>query len=307
VLLPETPASETVWLRDYVDTKSGFRALAARWLPNATQVLPEGAICRDPQTAAEAAFWFHRQGRTCLVKADTGESGLGHLIVPATPALTFPGLLKQLLSNSFLRDDLIVVEEYIEATTHLSPSLELFVPPLGQGEPHITYLSQQLFRGFGHFSGVLVSREQLTQPWYPVLAESGLVIGRQLQVLGYVGHFDLDAVVDDAQRVWLLEVNSRRTGGTYVHEFATHTFGPDYLQTITLLSHAKLPSGRVTTVDELLAALGDLLYPMGDKRRGVVVAVTSALAAHEFGCILVADSPTDALTLQEAVLQRIRA
>jgi hypothetical protein len=305
VHLPETPAPEAVWLRDYVDTKAGFRVLASRWLPNADQLLPPGVICRDAETAADAALWFHHQQRACMVKADNGESGLGHTLLPLEPRLSLGQIQQQLQLNPYLRDNLIVVEEYVDAARHVSPSLELFVPPRGQGEPRITYLSQQLFRGFGQFSGVLVSREMLAEPWYPALAESGLTIARHLQAEGYVGHFDVDAVVDDAHRVWLLEVNSRRTGGTYVHEFAVHAFGPDYLEAVTLLSHAKLPSGRLTTVAELLAAIGDLRYPRHGERRGVVVAVTSALAAGEFGCIIVAGTTAEALQLQDQLLRRL--
>lgn len=306
VYLPETPAPEAVWLRDYVDTKSGFRVLASRWLPNADELLLEGVICRDPEAAADAVHWFHRRGRACMVKADNGESGLGHTRLPHTPTLSLADIQQQLQCNPYLRDNLMVVEEYVDTTQHLSPSLELFVPPLGQGEPRITYLSQQLFHGFGYFSGVLVSREMLAEPWYPALAESGLTLARHLQAEGYVGHFDVDAVVDDAHRVWLLEVNSRRTGGTYVHEFAVHAFGPNYLDSVTLLSHAKLPSGRITMLNELLTTLGDLRYPMGDRKRGVVVAVSSALAAHEFGCIIVADTTTEALQMQDELLRRLR-
>ncbi len=307
VHLPESPAPEALWLRDYVDTKAGFRVLASRWLPNADALLPPGVICRDAEMAADAALWFHRRGRACMVKADNGESGLGHTLLPLEPALSLDQIQRQLQRNPYLRDNLIVVEEYVDAVVHLSPSLELFVPPLGQGQPRITYLSQQLFRGFGQFSGVLVSREQLAEPWYPALAESGLTLARHLQAEGYVGHFDVDAVVDDAYRVWLLEVNSRRTGGTYVHEFATHAFGPDYLDSVTLLSHAKLPSGNISTLEDLLAAIGDVRYPMRGQKRGVVVAVTSSLAAHEFGCIIVAGATAEALALQTELLQRVQA
>ncbi len=59
--------------------------------------------------------------------------------------------------------------------------------------------------------------------------DSGMIFARRLQQMGYVGHFDLDTVVDDAGRVYLLEINPRRTGGTHVHEFAEHVFGADYL------------------------------------------------------------------------------
>ena len=64
--------------------------------------------------------------------------------------------------------------------------------------------------------------------------------------MGYVGHFDLDTVVNDEGRVYLLEINPRRTGGTHVHEFADHVFGADYLDKVALLSNDTLSSGSIT-------------------------------------------------------------
>src|SRR5574341_1488642 len=40
VLLPESPLPGCAWVRDYIDTKSGFRSLASRWLSNAEALLP---------------------------------------------------------------------------------------------------------------------------------------------------------------------------------------------------------------------------------------------------------------------------
>jgi len=125
--------------------------------------------------------------------------------------------------------------------------------------------------------------------------------------VGYVGHFDLDTVVDDNGRLFLLEVNSRRTGGTHVHEFARFAFGPDYLERVVLLSHDAMSSGPFRQFDALQAAIGDLTYPMRGEQRGVVVTVTSALAAGEFGCIIVAASAAEALALQQELAGRVQS
>ncbi len=73
-----------------------------------------------------------------------------------------------------------------------------------------------------------------------------MIFAHRLQAMGYVGHFDLDTVVNDDGRVYLLEINPRRTGGTHVHEFAEHVFGADYLDKVTLLSNDTLSSGGIT-------------------------------------------------------------
>lgn len=305
VILPESPSPDCLWVRDYIDTKSGFRLLASRWLPDADDLLPQGMACHNLQLAAEAAYWLCKQGRACVIKADRGEGGLGHLIIQPDACGATDGILEQLQANPFLRGDLIIVEEYIPSSRQLSPSLEFFVPPAGQGKPEITYLSNQIFLTFGNFGGVLISRELTKAPWYPTLARAGLTIAERLQAMGYVGHFDLDTVIDDHDRVFLLEVNSRRTGGTHVHEFARFHLGPDYLKEVTLLGHNKLPTGNITRFNELLDAIGDLLYPIQSTRRGIIITVTSALAVREFGCIIVAASTQEATLLQQQLLARL--
>ncbi len=306
VLLPESPAPDCLWVRDYIDTKTGFRVLVSRWLPDADTLLPRGVVCQTRTMAAAVVQWFIVNKCRCIVKADLGENGIGNYVWPETWAAP-DAILRELQGNPFWQDDWVTVEELIVSPTMLSPSLELFVPPPELGVPFITYLSQQLFMEFGDFCGVLVSRELLEQPWYPRLAESGLRIAARLQALGYVGHFDLDAIVDESDRVFLLEINSRRTGGTHVHELAQHLWGPRYLDEVVLLSHDTMDSGVITDPDKLLETVGDLLYPMPHEQRGVILTVTSSLsAAHEFGCIIVAASVQEAVTLQQTLMARIR-
>ncbi len=305
VLLPESPAPEAHWVRDYVDTKSGFRALAGACLPDAGRWLPEGAICKHLAQAADVARWFGRRGQACVIKADGGESGIGHVLIAPDACGDASALVARLDANPFLRDDLVIVEQLIDSPGAISPSLEFFVPPAGQGEPQSTYLANQLFLSFGDFGGVVIDRALQHASWSRDLARSGLRIARHLQALGYVGHFDLDGIVDARGRLFLLEVNARRTGGTHAHEFARFCFGAGYVDRVTLLCYNKVPSGPIGDWAGLQAVLGDLLYRTGSDRRGLVITVTSALTAHEFGCIIVAPDMAEALVLQAELGRRL--
>jgi hypothetical protein len=305
VLLVESPAPEACWVRDYADTKSGFRALAGACLPDADRLLPEGVICKHPAQAAEVARWFGGRGQACVIKADGGESGIGHVLMAPAACEDGDAVAARLDTSPFLRDDLIIVEQLIESPGAISPSLEFFVPPAGQGEPQSTYLANQLFLSFGDFGGVVIDRAQQQAPWFRDLARSGLRIARRLQALGYVGHFDLDGIVDGRDRLFLLEVNARRTGGTHAHEFARFRFGAGYAERVTLLCYNKVSSGLIADWAGLQAVLGDLLYRSGSDCYGLVVTVTSALAAHEFGCIIVAPDLAEALALQAELGRRL--
>ena len=307
VLLPESPLPGCEWVRDHIDTKAGFRSLVARWLPNAKDLMPEGYAGETVLEAAKIASWFCAHGKTCVVKTDGGESGIGlHLFQP-DGANTVEAIFQEIQADPYLHHDLIIVEEFIQSSRKLSPSLEVYVPPQGSGKPIITYLSNQLFLGVRDFYGLLISRELNESPWYPLLAESGLQIARELQALGYAGHFDLDTVVDDNDRVYLIELNSRRTAGTHVHEFGYHLFGSNYSDNLVLLSINKMKTGTISQFEALQSAIADLLYPINGQQRGVIFAVTSILAANEFGCIIVAASTGEALILHQQLRDRLQS
>ncbi len=303
VLLPEAPRRQELWVRDYLDSKIGFRILASRWLPNADELLPEGFGCQTLDAAADAALWFLRNGRACLVKSDIGENGIGNVVMRPGEFTSKAEVIERLHQNQYVNDQWLTVEELVDAQHPLSPSLEIYVPP--QGDPVITYVSDQLFQGFGDFCGVLVSRELLEAPWYPALAEAGLIMARRLQEMGYVGHFDLDTVVNDDGRMYLLEINPRRTGGTHVHEFAEFVFGADYLDAVALLSNDTLSSGSIADFDELRRVLADFQFPINGEQRGIFFIVTSALEAREFGCIIAGANTADVVGIQREVQARI--
>ncbi|HLF01172.1 MAG TPA: hypothetical protein VI547_04310 [Anaerolineales bacterium] len=306
VLLPESPLPGCEWIKEYIDTKAGYRSLAARWLSDAEALMPEGMACETMLQAAEAAHWFCARGKPCVIKTDGGESGMGQHIIRPEADPSVEAVFQELQADPYLHHDLIIVEEYIDSVNHFSPSLEVYVPPMGDGEPRITYLSNQLFLGLSDFYGLLINKEQLQSKWYPALAESGLTIARKLQAMGYAGHFDIDTVVDDNDRVYLLELNSRRTAGTHVHEFASHFFGDNYLDEVALLSINKMKTGPISRFEDLQAAIGDLLYPIAGQKRGIIFAVTSILAASEFGCIIVAASAAEALDLHQQLRDRFQ-
>jgi hypothetical protein len=287
-----------------LDTKTGFRSLIPEWIRE-EEIIPHGFSCRDIKETAYAVDWFRRQGLGAVVKADRGESGLGHLIFQESE-FTLDDILLKLHADPFLKTDLIVVDQFIPSEQQLSPSLELFVPANGQ-PPVITYLSSQLFSEFGHFAGVLISHELTQASWYPRLAKYGLQIAQKLQEMGYVGHFDIDTVVDDHGRIYLLEINTRRTGGTYVHEFAALTFGKDYLNKVSLLCNNAVKCNGIHKLENLLESLDDLLFPISGEDRGVVITVTSSLSESEFGCILVAPNEQELLMLKQKMLSHLQS
>lgn len=304
---PESPQPKDFWLRDYIDTKNGFRSLASMWLDNAEDLLNLGVSCYDMDHAFKVVEWFTQRGEACVIKADTGESGIGTVVVEPFTETEKDEVFNRLKQDPYFDDELIVVESFVPSSGQVSPSLEIKVPPLGKGKPEVTYVSKQLFLHFGDFCGIQVDKSLYESSWYPKLESSGLLLAQRLQEMGYVGHFDMDCIVGDDEHLYLLEINARRTGGTHVHEFARHFYGDDYIEKASFISYEAMDSGMITDSDELMEALKDFLLPInGDNRHGLIVTITRALHLRRFGCIAVAQTADLALKLQQDVQLHIK-
>ena len=298
--LPESPAPENLWIRDYLDTKSGFRDVAGRLLGQAA--LPEGFVCDRPSTAAEAVHWLIRQKRPAIVKANRGNGGFGHWYVSPDAIPSATAALAHLTANPFFQDDLLIVEQRVESPDNVFPAVELYVPP--GGAPFVTHVCQELFLR-GKVTGQIVTPGLADTSWYPDLVRAGLRLADRLQEFGYQGLFDVDGVVSADGRLYLLEANPRRTAGTHAHEFASYTFGPDYAQHMTVICHNTLDAGRVGSSQQLLDLLDDLLYTAGGPPEGIVITHTAGLREGEFGCLAFSPDLQAGMALQDEMLRRI--
>lgn len=304
VVTPESLSPENLWIKPYVDSKVGFRSLAAQWLGDGCRI-PLGFTSSKIELVEDMVVWLRRAGKGAVVKASMGGSGVGNLFLPLEATPSREALAARLRENEFLKEDLFVVEELIPSPERISPSLEFGVPPKGVGEVVMTYPCLQHFEESGRFAGVIVGDALESAPWYPSFFQVGMEVARQLQEMGYVGTFDLDAIVDAEGQVYLLEINTRRTGGTYAHEFLTHVFGPDYPGRFTALGENKLYVGAACSLAELEAALGDLAYPMADRERGVIPLLTSMLFKGYLGYLLLGESLEDVRNLREEMIARL--
>lgn len=305
IKLPETPRPDNYWLVHYLDTKAGFRSLISHWISELPVQIPLGFICQTPQEALQTINWFHSHNRSCLLKANTGENGYGNEVISPGQFSSQEKIIENILSNPLFGSDLMICEELVQSEHVISPSFEGFVPPFQEGDPRMTYISLQLFHEFGDFDGVLISKRHRDEEWYTNLKHAGLQIGVRLQQLGYVGYYDIDAIVDNKGTLYLLEINPRRTGGTHVDSLAKHVFGPEYYEKIVLLSNDSTDSGSATTFDQLSTILERVLFPIGNKNYGLVPTITSSLTEKKFGYILIGESEEDVYSLQREMQSRL--
>jgi hypothetical protein len=302
VSTPEMPAREMLWLKHYIDSKIGFRMMVQKWIGDSC--LPEGYVATTLGEILEISRYFARAGKGVAIKANIGGSGVGNLFLTASEILdqNFENVFSDNLAIA--RGGVYVVEEFIPAEGGISPSLEFFVPEVGNGPPVLTYVCNQHFESSGRFAGVIIAPEYYQAPWYDEFKQVGKRIASELQKIGYVGHFDIDAIVDKDGNINLVEINSRRTGGTFVHEFLIKQFGQDYSSQSAFLSQNKI-STKFNTVNELEEQIGDLLFPINGRNSGVIILLTSTLAKGNFGYLIVGESVGDVIEMREVLIRRL--
>jgi hypothetical protein len=129
-------------------------------------------------------------------------------------------------------------------------------------------------------------------------------IAHHMQAMGYAGHFDLDSILDKDGKPYVVEINSRRTGGTFAHEFMATRYGENYADQLAFISQNKIHT-RHPDLRSLEEAASDLLYPIAGAERGVIVALTSTLFRGDFGCIIIGEDIADVTAIQAKLFERL--
>lgn len=307
--LIETPHRHVINIARQFDTKSGFRLLCSEWGKRSACIrMPFGATFDSPEHAARFVMNRLSQGVPCLCKADKGESGIGLAwFYPAEPH-TEESVTNIIMKDRAFQGDLIVVEDVvlrprIPVFDWSSPSVEVYVG--SDGIPAATYTCCQRVDKGGRFSGILIDPTVIPSHIHEEANQIALLVGQELSTLGYRGYFDLDFVVDNASRLFLLEGNPRRTGGTHIHDLACYLLGQDYAQNHSVLSTDSLALGKAYEEEVLCRQIEDLLFPVLSTARGVVPTILGRTQDGLLGYAIFGNSLSDVLGQEEQLLKRL--
>ena len=82
--------------------------------------------------------------------------------------------------------------------------------------------------------------------------------------MGYRGYFDIDVVVaKNSKEIYLIETNTRRTGGTHVYDIAKKLFGTKWEKKNFLISNDQFCYGKKVIAPKIIFdKIKNLLYPM---------------------------------------------
>ena len=312
--LPESSPDGLNLISYYGNSKAGFRHLWNKALKNSPNLeidLAEGFVVGEKSEVIDAALYFVQRKKSFVIKCNKGTQGVGVIfnkynkIPHSKTALT--KYINKTLSDKLWDNPVIVVEEMLDTDENIfggSPSIEFQIKKKNK----IDYLypcEQILASDRKTFAGVLISPELYQSRLIKIAKKGGLLYAKELARLGYRGCFDVDLIVTKAKKIYAVESNLRRTGGTHVFEAARSLLGADKLKkSYTASEDIHFDNSKNLDYLSLRNKLKNLLYDPKSKQ-GIIFGNPSLLKMGIFFVIYFASNGRNLKALRESVRKMI--
>jgi len=310
---PETVSQKQEFIVNYCHCKRGFRHLWSKALGglNLNINIPQGFICGNKEEAIEAGWWFQQQNRSFIIKYNKGTQGIG-LIFNYTNKLVkdknkFIAHFRSILTDKIWHEPCIIVEELIKADKKRlggSPSIEFYINQSGQVIP--SYASEQLLADDKKtFMGVYIHPKLIKHQHIQTAFKAGKIFGQELSRLGYRGYYDVDLVISPENKIYAVESNLRRTGGTHIHEAACSLLGKNYLEKFHVIGEdVVLPEKLELDYQKCLNLLKGLEYHK-QNQFGFIFCNPDMLAVNIANLIFIAKTRNQVFNLKKEVEKRL--
>jgi len=306
---PETPGEKYYKTTSYFDSKSGFRQTAAK-LGKDFLALPEGFICHGINEVCKSVKYFLNQNKGCVVKTDKGLAGAGLTIIRRQEIKNnnLDSLINHRLTNKkYWLHETSVVEEFIEPDLKIcggAPNIELKiiddkVIPL--------YVCGMRITEEGVFKGVELGKNAVPKSAIYKLIKHGKIFGDYLKQKGYRGYFEIDFVFGKNGRLYPIEANLRRTGGTHVFELCQKLFGNNFQKNYYIVANNITPALKLKnkSYSYVMNKLKNYLYPINGKKEGIIISVYSYLKKGNLGYVVVGNSRMRVREIETSFLKLI--
>lgn len=258
--------NDKIWFSRCVDHLIGTRAVPAVETAAGSAML-----------AAKVAA-FARSHASVAVKLPDSASSKGNLVFDAAslapqPLARLRRHLLERMRRAGWRDDFPVLVTAWEKPVLASPSVHLWIPEQGTGDPIVeAVFDQHLIGAGGEFAGAAPST--LPSAWQRRLGCEAALLGAVFQDLGYFGRCSFDAIVvgSDLERAGLhwIECNGRWGGVSLPLTVASRLFGDWRRQPFVITERSDL-NGASHHLADVLARLEDDLYVAGGEPAGAVI------------------------------------
>lgn len=310
---PETPNIDNLVVRDYLDSKAGFRSIWDRFTGKDDIKTPFGYHCPSWQEVLKAGKYFYRQKHNFLLKLNYGVAGWGieKFLVKQYSDVTglIAAMEKRCADKLVWWQGIVVAEQYIAADDKKlggSPSIEYkIISRNGRSILKYQYFCQQVLTEQGNFLGILINNSLVKNKLFQKIRESSEVFGRGILQMGYVGTFDVDFIIGKKDDVYALESNTRRTGGTHTWELANYLLKDKLDQYLIFSNDAYKINKSVKNYSELKGCLQDLFWGKFRKDEGLIISGTSMLHFNKFGYIIFVKQQRSLVKINQLIKQRL--
>lgn len=305
----EIPSLENNWTIAFFDSKAGFRQLTT-FMENGFPKMPQGIVCDSVDEIIGAVNFFFKNEMDCVMKANRGLAGAGLKLLYRKDFKSKN--LKNELEKLFKEDpywsrDVVVVEEFIKPNYSLgggAPNIEMKIL---NNKVYALYCCSMRINDRGVFQGIEIGRGTYTNYMKNKLIKHGMTFGHLLKKFDYRGHFEVDFVAGQDKKLYPIEANIRRTGGTHTYEAAKRLLGNDFERKHYIVSKdfSDAPKLKGKSYLEVKEKLKDILYPINGEKKGVVISIFSYIKHGKIGYFVIADSKKSAYNIEKEFVSRV--
>jgi hypothetical protein len=279
VITPEAPEKDSAWTVNFFGSKSGIRQLAQKSAAVEPDfIMPEGLICVGKYDAAKIAANRYIKQKGVVIKTNKGSGGNGVFIfrdgeLPKEYDACEKKILEYFNGDRYWDEYPIVIEDLINAvpsTLGNLPNVEFKIHKNGRIEEVFVCDCQVTDKGV--FYGLDINEDIINDRLQTRIEDTGYYIAEQYAAAGYRGQFDVDMIYARNGKVYVLESNTRNTGGTDTYKVVKKLVGKDFMDDAYTISRSRydmFPKEKYT-FDHIYHALSPILFDH-KKREGVTV------------------------------------
>lgn len=200
-------SEDRYWVSSWLETKLSCLDLSSM---NPDILIAESMVVADESEVEGAAEWMFERHGGVVVRTPFGVAGDGTVIVRSRQDLE--GLKRRVVNDAFFVFPLLVQQFIPHAPNIGCPAADILIGPDGVAEVVVCSLTVEddhLFRS------VRIGPDALPEEWTARLLALVDIVGSAAHEMGYRGWLCVDTVAGEDERVYLTEINARRSGSTF--------------------------------------------------------------------------------------------
>lgn len=270
-----------------VNDKLWFIGTAAKLLGK--QSVPATHQAYGPAGLTALVMRYAERYPCVVVKVPDSAGSRGNIVLRSSTikhdgARYLQSRLLHLLRGRGWRDRYPLMVEAWDQEVLSNPSVQIWVPLQGDGEPIVEGIFEQALSG-DDATFVGATQTTLSLPWQSRLVNESLKLATLIQLLGYYGRVSFDAVVtgacfDSAGLHWI-ECNGR-WGGVSLPMTAINRLTQGWAQDLhyVIVQHMML-SGKPISFDRLLSVFGNEASEVSKSHQGIIFLSPAASEAGQ--------------------------